>query len=129
MKTTMAIWSNKAKLTLARSMAWGHIKSLPIGSLRVDGLKGRPSIIDLLPKIDMNNRLRPMTPPNTIAADDNVDRDDQSDAGVSQLTDTSAVLQISTFKRKKPKVRKDRARTIRRKIKRKSQKKRSKYNL
>lgn len=41
----------------------------------------------------------------------------------------SAILQISTFKRKKPKVRKDRARTIRRKIKRKSQKKRDKYNL
>lgn len=44
-------------------------------------------------------------------------------------TAEEAVTRISTFKRKKIKVRKDRARTVRRKIRRKSHKKRAKFKL
>ena len=55
----------------------------------------------------------------------------QADAQTDPSTDTTeeAITRISTFKRKKIKVRKDRERTVRRKIRRKSHKKRAKFKL
>lgn len=49
--------------------------------------------------------------------------------GPQAETTERAICRISTFKRKKIKVRKDRARTVRRKIRRKSHKKRAKFKL
>jgi hypothetical protein len=88
------------------------------------------SFIELLPRIDLNSRTETQkqrlcdleeSEPSVIQQESEIPED--------CLIDNKAILQISTFKRKKPKMRKDRARTVRRVIKRKSAKKRAKYNL
>lgn len=88
------------------------------------------SFIELLPRIDLNTRSenRKQRLPSQVETDDASDIATLEELEEEKING-KAILQISTFKRKKPKMRKDRARTIRRKIKRKSAKKRAKYNL
>lgn len=88
------------------------------------------SFIELLPKIDLST---PAQGQKQRATAETEEEETTTENSVELLQPEelqgAAILQISTFKRKKPKMRKDRARTIRRRIKRKSAKKRAKYNL
>lgn len=86
-------------------------------------------IIELLPKIDLTTSLKVNTTSSTESDDYTTTAGVKDKKTDFNIIDSSAILQLSTFKRKKPKMRKDRNRTIRRRIKRKSQKKRAKYNL
>jgi hypothetical protein len=113
------------KMTLSSGLCASirQMPRLPLSTLQA-------SFIELLPRIDLNTRPGGQKI-GLLGEKEACEELEELSTGEGEdcLGETGAILKISTFKRKKPKVRKDRARTIRRRIKRKSAKKRAKYNL
>lgn len=89
----------------------------------------RPTFIEILPKIDLNGKARPFKPQQSANSTGVETTGGDISSRMVNEEESTVILKLSTFKRKKPKMRKDRARTIRRRLKRKSDKKKNKYNL
>lgn len=129
MKSAMAWLCHTNKAALIRSSFWAKSGMLPASVLSTKSLPSKATWTEMGCRVELSteksNIIRPAA--GTLITEESERVWNQTE--IAEDAKESAILQISTFKRKKPKVRKDRARTIRRKIKRKSQKKRDKYNL